>query len=79
MYNNTCEYVYTLIKYEKDRTNLFQNIGVTFPNVQNLADMNKFVWLMSQEDPDCIKDTANFAYKAYLIRSHLLTTLDSQN
>ena len=63
--------------YEKDRTNLFKKIGVTFPNAQNLADMNKFVWLMSQEDPYCIKDIANFAYKAYLNRSHLLTTLDS--
>ena len=50
--------------YEKERLNLLEYIEEHFKNVAELQAFDKFIWLMSQEDPLCILKVAKFLQKA---------------
>ena len=46
------------------RNYLFDNVFRHFPNVAQLNDYDKFIWLMSQEDGSCILKVARYLRKA---------------
>ena len=50
--------------YKKERLNLLKYIDEHFKNVAELQAFDKFIWLMSQEDPLCILKVAKFLQKA---------------
>ena len=54
--------------YEKESLNLMEYAEEHFKNVAELQAFDKFIWLMSQEDPLCILKVAKFLQKANYIR-----------
>ena len=50
--------------YKKERLNLLEYIDEHFKNLAELQVFDKFIWLMSQEDPLCILKVAKFPQKA---------------
>ena len=50
--------------YKKKRRNLLEYIDGHFKNVAELQAFDKFIWLMSQEDPLCILKVAKFLENA---------------
>ena len=50
--------------YKKERLNLLEYIEEHFKTVAELQAFDKFIWLMSQEDPLCILKVAKFLQKA---------------
>ena len=55
--------------YMKERDFMLQKIEQRYPNVKILSDENKFIWIMSQEDDDCIQWVATYIHKAMEKRS----------
>ena len=54
--------------YEKERLNLLEYVDEHFKHVAELQAFDKFIWLMSQEDPLCILKVAKFLQKAIDMR-----------
>ena len=59
--------------YEKERLNLLKYFEGHFKNVVGLQAFDKFIWLMSQEDPPlCILKVAKFLQKANDMRQKVI-------
>ena len=50
--------------YKPERLNLWEYVDDQFKNVAELQAFDKFIWLMSQENPLCTLKVAKFLQKA---------------
>ena len=60
--------------YKMEKLNLLEYIDKHFKNVVELQAFDKFIWLMSQEDPLCILKVAKVLRKANDMRQKGNTT-----
>ena len=51
--------------YETARNSMLSMIYSKFPRISSLDLCDKFIWLMSQEDTDCLISIANFISLAF--------------
>ena len=51
--------------YEIARNSMLSMIYSKFPRISSLGFCDKFIWLMSQEDTDCLISIANFISLAF--------------
>ena len=58
--------------YNTLRYDLYRNIAIKQSNLLDLEDNEKFVWLLSQEDTDCIQWLSKFINKAFEKRKFVL-------
>ena len=56
-------------QFQKKRENLEDNVAKLYPNIKYLSVSNKFTWLLSQEDKDCLNWTATFLSKCFKQKS----------
>ena len=50
--------------YSSHRCNMLVKVAQKFPSVQGLDNSEKFVWLLSQDDNDCIIWVSNFIFSS---------------
>ena len=58
--------------YNTLRYDLYRNIATKQSNLLDLEDNEKFVWLLRQEDTDCIQWLSKFINKAFEKRKSAL-------
>ena len=56
-------------QFQEDRKRLETKIVNLFPNVIQLSVWNKFIWLLSQEDKNCLNLVATFLLKCFRLKS----------
>ena len=56
-------------QFPEDRKRLETRIVNLFPNVIQLNVWNKFTWLLSQEDKNCLNLVINFLSKCFRLKS----------
>ena len=62
--------------YSSHRCNMLAKVAQKFPSVHGLIDNSqKFVWLLSQEDNDCIIWVSNFIFSSMKKRKKKLDSL----
>ena len=54
--------------YSVERNEMISKITSKYPAVNDLMDVNKFVWLMNQEDPECVRWISYYVSKSFEIR-----------
>ena len=60
-------------QFHEDRKCLETRIVNLFPNVIQLSVWNKFIWLLSQEDKNCLNLVANFLLKCFRLKSEFFS------
>ena len=43
-----------MLCFRKDEKNILSMVYNLYPNTENLSDTDKFIWLMTTEDPDML-------------------------
>ena len=64
--------------YNTFRYDQYRNIATKQSNLLDLEDNEKFVWLVSQEDTDCIQSLSKFINKAFKKRKSTLEIANSK-
>ena len=62
-------FVISCPQFQDERKCLETKIANVYPNVKRLTALNKFIWLLSQEDKYCLNLVAAFLFKCFKLKS----------
>ena len=60
--------------FTSQRNTLYEKVKMANANFIGMSNINKFVWLMSNEDEEIIKALADFVFTCYNLRTNVLNT-----